>query len=275
MKVERKKESIKLKTLAFLLAGLVLPMAFASCSNSDDEEDNGTENSEEYNNARALTVGIDESKLTYEDHTIVISGGTTYNFKKVPFGTVTVTLEDLPTSVAELKKLKLPKGMKDIHESPYLTPALMVAAINQLNFNKDEAKKMIDYIAKEVKSENRDGKMVHFPGRDATAVYVSDWNQMKQYTDFNKVRSFFDGTSYYNNYTPTSKPWKMTIELTEYSYTADFDYVQLWLTSTSLSSKREYGIWKYDSDGDGKFDYFFGSTYMQLAHSLATYNTDY
>ena len=65
------------------------------------------------------------------------------------------------------------------------------------------------------------------------------------------------------------------MELTNYSYTADPDYVALWLTSPQLNNPREYGIWKYDSDGNGKYDYFFGSTFLQLVHSLATYSTDY
>lgn len=277
-----KLESTKLKALVLFFAALALPMTFAACGGDDDEEDDKDKteqgggnggNTDTDKNARALSVTIDESGLTYEDYTIEQSGEVLIEFKKVPFGKVKVTLEDLPTSVAELKKLKLPNGMKDIHETPYLTPALLIAAINQISVDKDEARNMIDYIVKECKSENRDAKMVHYPGKGATQVYASDWSQLKQYTNFDKVRSFFEGTSYYNGY--TKKPWVMTMELTNYSYTADPDYVQLWLTSTSLSNPREYGIWKYDSDGNGKYDVFFGTTFLQLVHSLATYSTDY
>lgn len=284
-----KLESIKLKALVLFFAALALPMTFAACGGDDDEDGDDKDKTEQGGgnggntdtdkNARALAVTIDESGLTYEDYTIEQSGEVLIEFKNVPFGKVKVTLEDLPTSVAELKKLKLPNGMKDIHETPYLTPALMVAAINQLTKNRDEAKNMIDYISKEVKSENRDGKMVHYPGKGATQIYVSDWNQLKQWVNFDKVRSFFEDTSYYNGY--TKKPWVMTMELTNYSYTADPDYVQLWLTSTSLKDSkgnptpREYGIWKYDSNGDGEYDYFFGSTMLQLCSGLATYSTDY
>lgn len=284
-----KLESIKLKALVIFFAALALPMTFAACGGDDDEDgddkdkteqgggNGGNTDTDKDKDARALAVTIDESALTYEDYTIEQSGEVLIEFKQVPFGKVKVSLEDLPTSVAELKKLKLPNGMTDIHQSPYLTPALLVAALNQLNYDKTEAQNMIDYIVKEVKSENRDAVMVHFPGKGSTQIYKSEWNQLKQYTDFNKVRSFFEGTSYYNNYTPTSKPWVMTMELTNYSYTADPDYVQLWLTSTSLKDSkgnpipREYGIWKYDSNGDGKYDYFFGSTFLQLAHSMGSY----
>ena len=275
-----KLESIKLKALVLFFAALALPMTFAACGDDDedgDDKDNTEQdggnggNTDSDKNARALAVTIDESALTYEDYEITASGKTVVKFEQVPFGTVKVSLEDLPTSVAELKKLKLPKGVTDIHQTPYLTPALVVAALNQMNYNKTEAQKMIDYIVKSVKSENRDAVMVHFPGDGATQVYKSEWSQLNQYKNFDKVRSYFEGTSYYNNYTPEKKPWVMTLELTTYSYTADPDYVALWLTSTSLDSKREYGIWKYDSNGDKKYDYFFGSTFLQLAHSLGSY----
>ena len=63
----------------------------------------------------------------------------------------------------------------------------------------------------------------------------------------------------------------MTMEITNYSYTTDKDYVQLWINSTQLSSKREIGVWKYDSDGDDKFDTFWCSTYLGLLHSLGEY----
>lgn len=267
-------QSIKLSLFAMLFAGLAMPFAFTSCGDDDDDGgDNGGNNGGNDKTARALTVSIDESGLTYEDLTIHLSNNTDYVYENAPFGTVKVTLEDLPTSVAELKKLKLPNGMKDIHETPYLTPALMVAAINQLTKDRDEARNMLDYIAKGVQSENRDGKMVHYPGKGATQVYVSDWNQLKQWTNFDKVRSWFDGALFKNNY--TTSPWTMTITLNDYSYTANYDYVQLWLRSESVNNLREYGIWKYDSDGDDEFDYFFGTTLLQLCSGLATYSTDY
>ena len=185
-----------------------------------------------------------------------------------PFGTVKVSIDDLPASVDELQNLKLPKGMTTIHQSPYLQPLLIMAALNQLNEDKDEAKRMLDFIVKGVKSENRDGSLVHFPGDDATTAYPSNWSQINQYKSFDKVRSYLDGAKYANNYTP-EKPYTMTMTLTNYSYTADPDYVQLWLTSTQLNNPRELGIWKYDSDNDGEYDTYWSSTFMHLLHSIA------
>lgn len=223
--------------------------------------------------ARALQVTIDESGLTYEDLTIHLSNGTDYVYKNAPFGIVKVSIEDLPTNVDELKKLKLPNGMTDIHQSPYLQPILLVAALNQLNYDKETAKAMLNYIGKVTKSENRDAQMVHFPDETSrlTDYYKSDWSQANQYKKFDKVRSWLEGAKYANNYTPAEKPYVMTMEITNYSYTTDKDYVQLWITSTQLSSKREIGVWKYDSDGDDQFDTFWCSTYLGMLHSLGEY----
>lgn len=228
---------------------------------------------DEASTARALEVSIDESGLTYEDLTIHLSNGTDYIYKDAPFGTVKVSIEDLPASVAELQNLRLPGGMTDIHQSPYLQPLLLVAALNQLNYDKQTAKDMLDYVGRVTKSENRDAQMVHFPAPSEpfTDYYKSDWSQANQYKKFDKVRSWLEGAKYANNYTPAEKPYVMTMEITNYSYTTDKDYVQLWINSTQLSSKREIGVWKYDSDGDDKFDTFWCSTYLGLLHSLGEY----
>ena len=221
---------------------------------------------------RQLTVTIDESALAYEDLKIHLSNNVDYSYEKAPFGTVRVSIEDLPVSVAELRNLKLPDGMTDIHQSPYLCPLLLVAAINVMGTDKNEAKAMINYIAKGVDSENRDGKQYHFPNsKGAADYYASDWSQLNQYKTFDKVRSYLDGATYGNSFWPANKPYTMTMEINNYSYTSDWDYVQLWITSTQLSSKKGIGIWKVDNDMDGKFEYYFPSSFLQLAHSLASY----
>ena len=221
--------------------------------------------------ARSLTVTIDESALTYEDLTIHLSNGTDYEYRQVPFGTVKVSIDDLPVSVEEIEALQLPSGITGIHQSPYLQPLLIVAALNMLDEDKDEAKKMLDFIVKGVKSENRDGRLVHFPGDGVTSAYPSDWSQANQYKSYEKVRSYLEGTTYANHYTPEEKPYVMTMTITDNSYTADKDCFQLWLTSTQASSVRPLAIWEYDSDGDGAFDTYWSSTYLSLLHGLAAY----
>lgn len=270
-------QRLNTKLLAMLLACTLMPFALNSCGDDDDTAPSGQQQGEETSgggsskNARALTVSIDESGLTYEDLTIHLSNGTDYVYENAPFGTVSVSIEDLPTSVEELQKLKLPNGMTSILQSPYLQPILLVAALNQLNYDKAEAKRMVDYVAKAVNSENRDAQLVHFPGDGAATSYPTEWSQVMQYKDFNKVRSYLEGAKYANNYTPEQKPYVMKINLTDYSYTVDKDYVQLWLTSTQLSSPTPLGIWKYDANGDGAFDTFWASSFLSLLHSIAQY----
>ena len=266
--------------MAFLCLGFALSWTLTACG--DDDEDGDNKDKEEQNdqnddeddsvtekNARTLSVTIDESGLTYDDLTIHVNDIDIVH-NNVPFGKVKVTIDDLPVSVAEIKKLKLPSGMTSFRQSPYLQPMLIVAALNQMNYNKDNARKMLDYVVKSAKSENRDGKMVHFPGDDVTTAYPSNWSQINQYKSYDKVRSYLDGANYANNYTP-EKPYTMTITLTDNSYTADPDYVQLWLTSIQLNTPRELGIWKYDSDNDGEYDTYWSSTFMHLLHSIAEY----
>ncbi|MDO4994475.1 MAG: hypothetical protein Q4E32_05670 [Bacteroidales bacterium] len=282
------------KNLVFSIAGLLAVLTLNSCDAGTPRSDKastmttGILGTDEMNaddqaaepdspmqspSARSLQVNIDESGLTYEDLTIRLSNGTNYVYKDAPFGVVKVSIEDLPASVEELKNLNLPNGMTDIHQSPYLQPILLVAALNQMNYDKETAKAMLDYVGRVTKSENRDAQMVHFPDASAqmTDYYKSDWSQANQYKKFDKVRSWLEGAKYANNYTPAEKPYVMTMEMTNYSYTSDKDYVQLWIQSSQLSSKREIGVWKYDSDGDGDFDTFWCSTYLGMLHSLGEY----
>ena len=246
-----------------------MTIGFIACNNKKEnvqqKEDEPTQE------VRSLAVSIDESALTYEDLTIHLSNGTDYKYQQVPFGTVKVSIDDLPVSVAELQNLQLPKGMTSIHQSPYLQPLLIMSALNMLNEDKDEARRMIDFIVKGVKSENRDGMLVHFPGDGATTAYPSDWSQANQYKSFTKVRSYLEGAKNANSYTPEEKPYVMTMTITDHSYTADKDCFQLWLTSTQASSMHPISIWEYDSDGDGAFDTYWSSTYLPLLHGLAEY----
>ena len=206
--------------LAYVL--MCVAMTMLTAAGCESEISNSREGTTVYDRtARALEVSIDESGLTYDDLTIHLTNGTDYVYKQVPFGTVAVSIDDLPVSVAELERLKLPAGMTGIHQSPYLQPMLIVAALNVLNTDKEEAKRMVDYIVREAKSENRDGVMVHFPGQGAATAYATEWSQANQYKSFEKVRSYLEGAKYANNYTPETKPYVMKMEINNNSYTAD------------------------------------------------------
>lgn len=252
-----------------LLFCMTMMVCLLSCSSDDEKTDDPGGNDKR--EARTLKVTIDESALTYENLTIHLTTGADYEYHQVPFGTVKVSIDDLPTSVEELKKLQLPKGMTSIQQSPYLQPILIVAALNELNEDKSEARKMLDYIVKDVKSENRDGVKVHYPGSGVTSVIATDWSQVNQYKKYDKVRSYLEGATFANNYTPEKKPYVMTMSITNNSYTADKDCFLLWLTSTQTSSKRQIAIWEYDSNNDGTFDTFWSNMYLPLLHGLAEY----
>lgn len=248
------------------------PFANGIATQQEVAEESLSDGSSETTRKLAVTIAV--SGLTYEDLEIHLEDtGADYTYDNKPFGTVKVSIDDLPASVAELKNLRLPDGMTDIHQSPYLQPLLLVAALNQLNYDKNEARAMIDYIVKGTKSENRDAKLYHFPNADEsfTEAYSSEWNQAQQYKKYDKVRAWLDGANYANNYTPEVKPYTMTLELNNYSYSVDWDNVRLLVKNTQLSSPRYVGIWEYDSDNDGRFDTFWTSSFINMLHSVAEY----
>ena len=223
--------------------------------------------------ARTLTVTIDEVDLVYPD-------GENYPIEDVrctsstgPTGDVIVSIDDLPVSLGELKKLDLPRSINDIHQSPYLQPILLVAAINQLNNDKRMAQAMLDYILYGTKSENRDAKLYHFPNYDETftETYKSEWSQAKQYKKVDKIRGLLDGASYANNYTPDQKPYTMTITIKRDSYALEWDHIRLQVKNSQKSSPEYIGIWKYDSDNDGRFDIFWASSFINMLHGIGEY----
>lgn len=262
---------MKFRVIAGLASVALAAIALTSCGDDEPSPKGGGGDNDKPAAARSLTVTVDESQLTYENLEIVLSNGATFKYENVPFGTVAVTIEDFPRSVEELERLKLPNGMTDIHQNLYLQPLLMVCALNELNYDRDVARAMIDYVGKGVKSQSRDGELIHYPGEGVSTADPTEWSQAKQYSRFDKVRSYFEGATSGNNYTPATKPYVMKLELNNYSYTADKDCVQIWLTSTQLASKKPLQVWKYDSDGDGSYDYFWTSTFRSLLHSLAEY----
>lgn len=257
------------RLLLTLAVAVLTSMPFYSCGDEEIEKSR-TDNEEGRTPKRSplsLQVTIDTENLTYEDFEL---GGVA---RHEPVGTVRVTIEDLPVSVEELKRLKLPNGMTSIHQSPYLQPLLLMAALNQLNYDKLEAKDMIDYVAKVTRSENRDRVMVHYPdwNESVTTFYKTEWDQVNQYKKWDKIRSWLNGAVYANNYTP-EKPYSMDIELkASNSYTSERDYVKLWLTSTQLDTQRGMDIMMYDSDGNGTYDTFWTGTFQWMVHSLGEY----
>lgn len=219
--------------------------------------------------ARSLSISFNGSRLTNTD---LITQGEVEHLKQVPIGEVTVTIEDLPTSVEELQKLKLPSDINSISDVPYFYPILLVAAINKMATDKEEAKAMVNFVSKGFSQETIMAKNYHFPSGGAADTYATDWSQLStQYASYAEIRSYLDGATKSNSYSPRA-PYTMTMELNTSSYSAsDWDWFKFYIKSSLKSSQTEFTIWRYDSDKDGRLDSYFTTELLKLAHSVLPY----
>lgn len=219
--------------------------------------------------ARSLSISFNGSRLTNTD---LITQGEVEHLKQVPIGVVTVTIEDLPTSVEELQKLKLPSDINSISDVPYFYPILLVAAINKMATDKQEAKAMVNFVSKGFSQETIMAKNYHFPSGGAADTYATDWSQLStQYASYAEIRSYLDGATKSNSYSPRA-PYTMTMELKTSSYSAsDWDWFKFYIKSSLKSSQTEFTIWRYDSDKDGRLDSYFTTELLKLAHSVLPY----
>lgn len=219
--------------------------------------------------ARSLSISFNGSRLTNTD---LITQGEVEHLKQVPIGEVTVTIEDLPTSVEELQKLKLPSDINSISDVPYFYPILLVSAINKMATDKEEAKAMVNFVSKGFSQETIMTKNYHFPSGGAADTYATDWSQLStQYASYAEIRSYLDGATKSNSYSPRA-PYTMTMELKTSSYSAtDWDWFKFYIKSSQKSSQTEFTIWRYDSDKDGRLDSYFTTELLKLAHSVLPY----
>ena len=257
-----------------------ISLSSASCgsddipsSSSSSGGDNAGGNNNGGNNpsaqARSLSISFNDSRLTYTD---LITQGEVEHLIQVPIGVVTVTIEDLPTSVEELQKLKLPSDINSISDVPYFYPILLVAAINKMATDKQEAKAMVNFVSKGFSQETIMAKNYHFPSGGAADTYATDWSQLStQYASYAEIRSYLDGATKSNSYSPRA-PYTMTMELKTSSYSAsDWDWFKFYIKSSLKSSQTEFTIWRYDSDKDGRLDSYFTTELLKLAHSVLPY----
>lgn len=231
------------------------PTTFSGVGDNTEDLTSGTASS------NAITIDFDDSGLS-KDNVVYVGDGEFdyYKYDKAALGTVTVTLSALPKSLADIKNMKMPKGITDIHDIPYFAPALLVASLIERDADKEEAKSMINFVARNAFDSNQ----------GAADAYASEWNQINQYTDLSAVASYFEGATKENNYTPSS-PITLKMQITDYSYTADKDYIRLQIKSSAKSSPQFVSIKMEDKDGDGNYDFFYPTEFMTLAHSLGVY----
>ncbi len=268
--------------LMFIALGLATTISLSSDSCGSDDSpssssssggDNAGGNNNGGNNpsaqARSLSISFNGSRLTNTD---LITQGEVEHLKQVPIGEVTVTIEDLPTSVEELQKLKLPSDINSISDVPYFYPILLVAAINKMATDKQEAKAMVNFVSKGFSQETIMAKNYHFPSGGAADTYATDWSQLStQYASYAEIRSYLDGATKSNSYSPRA-PYTMTMELKTSSYSAsDWDWFKFYIKSSLKSSQTEFTIWRYDSDKDGRLDSYFTTELLKLAHSVLPY----
>ncbi len=268
--------------LMLIALGLATTISLSSGSCGDDDSpssssssggDNaGGNNNGGYNpsaQARSLSISFNGNGL---NNTNLTTQGEVEHLKQVPIGEVTVTIEDLPTSVEELQKLKLPRGINSISDVPYFYPILLVAAINKMATDKEEAKAMVNFVSKGFSQETIMAKNYHFPSGGAADTYATDWSQLStQYASYAEIRSYLDGATKSNSYSPRA-PYTMTMELNTSSYSAtDWDWFKFYIKSSLKSSQTEFTIWRYDSDKDGRLDSYFTTELLKLAHSVLPY----
>ncbi len=268
--------------LMFIALGLATTISLSSDSCGSDDipsssSSSGSDNAGGDNNggnnpsatARSLSISYNVNGLTNTD---LITQGEVEHLKQVPIGVVTVTIEDLPTSVEELQKLKLPRGINSISDVPYFYPILLVAAINKMATDKEEAKAMVNFVSKGFSQETIMAKNYHFPSGGAADTYATDWSQLStQYASYAEIRSYLDGATKSNSYSPRA-PYTMTMELKTSSYSAsDWDWFKFYIKSSLKSSQTEFTIWRYDSDKDGRLDSYFTTELLKLAHSVLPY----
>lgn len=265
--------------LTFLVTMAIAAVCCCGCINSDKKSnafgDNLSEGAAEEmtdesstadasSESRQITMSIDESGLTHESAEYFDSSGWSITFDDAPVGTVKVTMSSLPKSLADLKNLRLPEGMDNIHANPFLAMPLIVASLNVYATDRDEAKQMLDFAARKYGDYSI----------GVTAAYPSNWSQLAQYKQqsFHKMLTYFDNAEKGGDGTYTvSEPVTMTLKLTNWSYTAQKNYIQIWVKSSLQSSEKEVGVFNEDTDSDGKFDRCYPVAFMQFAHGLAEY----
>lgn len=271
--------------LLLLLSAIFLPLTLAgSCdSDGDRDDDNGYRNSEQYpspdeyeKNARTITVNVDASELTYYDDITAVYGNDVYRHQFAYLGEIKVSMSEMPSSLPELKKLVLsefylPKGDRaartvkptDIHDLPFYSPALLVAALIKYGSDPVESKRMVNYIAKQFKNISV----------GAADCYVTDWNWLNEYkrSSYNNLYSYFQGATKSNGYNAT-KPYTMTMELVENSYaTASKSDAIYHIKCSALDNDMLLTISAEDLNGDDQLDYFYPTTFKHLCVGITTY----
>ena len=260
-----------MKKLTSIITGLMIAfLAFVTYSCGGGEQltniltsvlsGQGTEAMVTGSGKGAVTVSVNTRGLKKTNVTVGDGEFDYYSYPNAYVGNVIVTLSKLPESVEELRTINLPNRMTDIHQSPYVLLPLYVAALYQYSKNKAVGKAMIEYIGRQKNLGT---------GKPESLNIASQYSQIDQYCNSKVNPNYMESVLTY--FDSTRAPYTMTIELSNRSYTASKDALVLRIQSSKQSSPKENTIWCYDSNGDGKFDYFYPTNIQQLAHGFGGY----
>ena len=151
-------------------------------------------------------------------------------------GSVTITIQALPESLAEMKAL--PEASLD---SPFKTAALTVCALCAYAADAKVGSEMIEWLNGPKEFTNYERSFLNDRFMDG-----------KYYIPF----SYFAGAVPANDYTPDA-PYSITIEAGPYAYDQE-GYATLYLTSGGADSKRPITLRKKESTGEWFVDNYSG-----------------
>lgn len=146
-------------------------------------------------------------------------------------GIKTYTFYNLPENLEELKKLP-EANMKD----PYGVAALTIAALCRYETNPDDCYEMLNWLK----------------GPESLSTYEKQFIRERLQGKTYKPRSFFQGATPANNYTP-SRPYKITVTSNPYSFTTDsegYKWCTLYVTSGGADSPRPIKLRQKKSTGE-------------------------
>jgi len=143
----------------------------------------------------------------------------------------TFTYDQLPKTLNDLKKLP---GAQDLTD-PYAVAALTLAALTRYAASPKDCWEMLNYLK----------------GPDPLSGYQKQFIKERLDGAEYKPYSYFHGATPQNNYTP-SKPYKVTIDTNQYSFTTDgsgHEWCSVWVTSGGADNPRNIKLRKKGSTG--------------------------
>lgn len=136
------------------------------------------------------------------------------------------SFDKLPTNVDEL--MALPESKLD---TPYKTAALTMAVLLNYESDPDATFLMLDVLK----------------GPESVSTYEKQFIKERLFGKAYKVKSFFDGATPENNYTPGS-PMTIGVDVTPYSFTEE-NWATMYVKSAGADSPRSIKLRKKPSTG--------------------------